>query len=207
MPDITDEEYAELQRLRSGSIAMELDLAKSRWINAHPHVPAGLVNAYQGDPTELDKFGQVLLESFPVPPAGAPAPVAPAQAPAPAPTTTTTATMAPAPSAPPQAQFQPQTSPAQVAQQYAQSGALGGHLVTPEQAAAQAPVSAPTPGSVDVLTNQDASVARSEQIREQMRIGAAKPADVQWLAQYGEHGFTNAMNGHARKIAAAVGRT
>src|SRR5882672_8948291 len=90
VPEISDDELKEFRGLQSKVVGLELDGAKSTFRAENPHVPAGLVNAYQGDPAGLGEFGKVLLEQFPkpqAPPPSAPAApvVPPAVAPVPAP--------------------------------------------------------------------------------------------------------------------------
>jgi len=207
MPEISDDEFKELQTLRSQSVSKDLEIARQTFRAENPHVPVSLVNAYSGDPTGMEGFGKALLEQFPKPQVQAPSAASepPPAAPAPAPAAPQLQAP-PAPGATPPimaAQFQIPPSPEAQRQQYLQ-GAVNGQAQIPGTVPAPAPV--PSPGSADALTQQNAVSAQSATIREKMRLGVATPVEVQWLSQWGEHGFTNAMTGHARKVAAAVGR-
>jgi len=208
VPEITDDELKEYRGLQSKVVGLELDGAKSTFRAENPHVPAGLVNAYQGDPSGLGDFGKVLLEQFPKPQASPAAPVAPAAAPAVvAPSAAPVVPAPPAPAATPPVMAVPFPAPmTPQAQQlaYDQQVANGGRVQIPGMVPAPAPV--PSPGSVDSLTAQNAVKSESEKIRELMRIGRATPEQVQWLSQWGEHGFTNAMTSHARRVASVIGR-
>lgn len=209
MPEISDEELKEFRGLQSKVVGLELDNAKSSFLAENPHVPANLVKAYQGDPTGLGDFGKVLLEQFPKPaPASAPpatpppaAPAAPAAPPAPP-----ALQAPPAPGATPPVMATPFPAPMTPEAQRLQyqQQLVNGNAQVPGTVPAPAPV--PSPGSVDSLPQQNAVKAESEKIRELMRIGRATPEQVQWLSQWGEHGFTAAMTSHARKVAAVVGR-
>lgn len=203
MPEISDDDLKEFNQLRSSSVGLQLENAKLAFRAENSHVPAALITAYQGDPAGLGEFGKALLEQFPKPQASPPppAPVAPAAAPVvPAPVLPAPPAL---PAAPPVAQFVAPQSPEAQRQAYLQ-GAVNGQAQIPGMVPAPAPV--PSPGSADALTQQNSVTAQSEQIREKMRIGTATRADAQWLAQFGEKGFTSAMTTHARKVAAVVGR-
>jgi hypothetical protein len=206
LPEISDDELKEYRGLQSRVVGLELDGAKDRFRAENPHVPAGLVSAYQGDPAGLADFGKVLLEQFPKPaPASAPATpeTPPTQAPAPA-TPPLQAPPAQAPTTPLMAtQFPIPMSAEAQRQQYLQQ-TVNGNAQIPGTVPAPAPV--PSPGSADALTQQNAVTAESQRIRDLMRIGRATLTEVQWLSQWGEHGFTAAMTSHARKVASVVGR-
>ena len=208
MPEISDAELQEYRGLQSKVVGLELDGAKSSFRAENPHVPAALVTAYQGDPAGLADFGKVLLEQFPKPqavPAATPpaAPVAAPVAPVPAPAATPPAPVPPASTPIMNAPMQTPPSPEAVQRQYMQS-VVNGNPQIPGMVPAPAPV--PSPGLADTLSPQNATVAQSESIREKMRLGVATPAEVQWLSQWGEHGFTAAMTTHARRVAAVMGR-
>jgi hypothetical protein len=210
MPEISDDELKEFRSQQSKIVGLELDNAKSSFLAENPHVPVSLVKAYQGDPTGLGDFGKVLLEQFPKPQAAPqPSPAAPAVAPvaAPPPVATSQVPVPPPPAATPPimaTQFPAPLTPQAQQLAYDQQVANGGRVQIPGMVPAPAPV--PSPGSADALTAQNAIKAQSETIRERMRIGVATPAEVQWISQWGEHGFTAAMTAHARKVHAVVGR-
>jgi hypothetical protein len=207
MPEISDDEFKELQTLRSSSVGKDLEIARATFRADNPHVPVGLLNAYSGDPAGMEGFGKALLEQFPKPQATqqpTPPPAAPVVPPPAAQVTLPPAP--PAPATPPvlAAQMQAQMSPEAQRLAYEQQAANGGALAIPGTVPAPAPV--PSPGSAASLSPQNAQKAESEKIRDLMRIGRATPEQVQWLSQWGEHGFTAAMTDHARKVAAVVGR-
>lgn len=216
MPEISEEDAAEFNRLRSESVTQGLDLAKANFRAENPHIPASLLESWQGDPADLPKFGESLLTQFPkpvVPPVTAavaaevPPPAAVPAAPAAGQLVVPPAPI-PGPAPAPVSTVPPPLTPEAYARAYNEAAAQGRPLQTLEQmqqAARQPAAPVPSPGMGDVLTPQNAQSAQSETIRERMRIGTATPAEAQWLAQNGDKGFVAAVTGHARKVRQAVG--
>jgi hypothetical protein len=227
MPEITDEELQRLQRLESQNVAMELDLAKTRFLAEHPHVPATLIQAFQGSPEQINSFGQELLKQFPAPssggqqatvqpggvmdPAGqsnlqAAAPPNPAVIPNPA---VAAQQPEPQPARPPHpaSQIPTATTPPIMAQPLSpvpDSPAAMQQRYQQQMAAVQ-PYSGgmqpvPQPGMAAQVDQQNAREAQSGQIRERMAAGVATKAEAEWLAQWGTRGFVASMQNHAYSV-------
>ena len=190
MPEISDQDFQELQRLRNEQVTVQLNGARASFLAEHPWVPRPLIDSYNGDPNAFGDFGKVLLDQFPQP-----QPPLPSQ-----PVTVPQATPpAAVPPEPPPAQVQPPNPAAAAMQTNPQPAAVNPN----PPPAAQPPSSpVPVPGSTAQVNQATAEEHQMQQIRDKVRQGRATVDEALKLSQYG---FTNAMNQHGAKVNAAFG--
>jgi hypothetical protein len=233
MPEISDADFQQFQRLQSQNVAMELDLAKANFKAAHPHIPQALVDAFQGSPEQIQQFGQALLQQFPVPQpplsGGQPAPaspipggdssppssVQPNQQPVTPPNPAVSAQqpeLRPATPPHPASQTPQSTTPPIMAQPVnpVPDSPLAVQQRYQAQMAAVTPYSGgmqpvPQPGLAGQVDQHGARDAQAMQIRERMSSGIATKAEAEWLAQWGTKGFVSAMQSHAADVRQSVG--
>lgn len=229
MPEISDQDFANFQRLQSQNVAMELNLAKANFRAAHPHIPQALIDAFQGSPEQIEQFGQALLAQFPTPQppqpqpsGGQPAPVAPTVEPAqpnqqsvaPPNPAVTAQQPEPQPVRPPHpaSQMPTSTTPPIMAQNLSPvpMSPLQQQQMYAQQMGAVQPYAGgmqpvPQPGMAAQVSQQNARDAQTQQIRERMASGVATRAEVEWISQWGTRGFVAAMQNHASDVRSVTG--
>jgi hypothetical protein len=229
MPEIDDAELQRLRGLESGNVALELQLAKERWLAdpTHNHIPRALIDSFQGSADQIKAFGDQLLASIPQPQPGGgqPAPVAPqadtvaqpnqqpAALPNPAdPNSNPTPPPNPAGTPHPASQTSQPTTPPMMAQPVNPwpNSPLQQQQMYQQQMAQVVPYAGgmqpvPQPGMASQVTQQNAREAQTQQVRERMAAGIATRQEVEWIAQWGSKGFVSAMQNHAADVRQSVG--